>query len=82
MQKAYVLNGMDYELHRALWFQFFLSAVSVDAARRSSKWRGRLSWSMRQRADEWEGEDMGGTEDGRWSGVSIKGTELISSGVQ
>ncbi|CAB1413018.1 unnamed protein product [Pleuronectes platessa] len=29
---AYVLNGMDYESHTALWFQFFLSAVSVDAA--------------------------------------------------
>lgn len=38
---AYVLNGMDYELYRELWFQFFLSAVSVDAARRSSKWRER-----------------------------------------
>ncbi len=32
---------MDYETHRALSFQFFLSAESVDAARRSSKWRER-----------------------------------------
>ena len=37
------------------------------------------SWSMRQRAAEWEGEHMGGTEDGRWSSISIKGTEFISS---
>lgn len=38
MFSAYVLNGMDYE---SLLFQF-LSAASVDAAGRSSKWRERI----------------------------------------
>lgn len=56
---AYVLNGMDYESHRAPWFQFFFSAVSVDAARRSSKWRAR-GW----RAAEWEGDDIWGGDKG------------------
>lgn len=39
----------------------------------------RCRSSMRWRAAEWEGEHMGGMEDGRWSSISIKGTEMISS---
>jgi len=39
--------------------------------------RERPSWSMRQRAAEWEGEHMDGMADGRWSSISIKGTEIL-----
>lgn len=32
-----------------------------------------------ERGAEWVGEHMGDMEDGRWSSISIKGTEFVSS---